>query len=86
MKIDDLISDPPDGCLIGLSERMWMRYLADHLHQAEFASGMRVLDVPDVIAFLGELAEAMRIPPSPKVSSTPKPQARWDEEEVKKIV
>ena len=77
MKSDEMMSDLPDGCRLGLSERLLLRYVADHLYEGELASGMGLRDLSDVHAFLYELANVTRIPA--KVTAMARPsQPRWD--------
>lgn len=75
-----------------LYTRLLLRYLADHLYDAELTTGMKLRDLSDVIAFLRETADAARIPQSTKVlcagergtrpavteKRPPAPQPRWD--------
>lgn len=65
MNYDEMIADLPDGCQIGLSERLLLRYLADHLDQARLSRGRKLLDLTDVTEFLREFAEATRPHPLP---------------------
>jgi hypothetical protein len=39
MKPDEMMADLPEGCEIGLSERLLLRYLADHAHDAQLEDG-----------------------------------------------
>jgi hypothetical protein len=66
-----------------LYNRLLLRYLADHVYEAELASGQKLRDASDFNAWLRELADlAAPIPESTKVSwmrRAPAPQSRWED-------
>jgi hypothetical protein len=60
MKPDEMMADLPEGCEIRLSERLLLRYLADHAHDAQLDDGSYLLDPSKIAIWLRQSLEATR--------------------------